>query len=101
MHVSKEKIAHNEVILHLSGQMTFVDASVFQHVVDVFNTSGIEKVVLDVSALKFIDSAGLGMFFIAREEAEEKGVKLVLQGAKEQVKKMFTISCFYDVFDIR
>lgn len=101
MHVSKEKLRDGEYIIGLSGEMTFVDNAVFQHVLEIFDVGGLKEVIIDVSGLKFIDSAGLGMFFIAKDEADRQDVTLILQGAKDQIEKMFTISCFYDVFEIR
>ncbi len=101
MLVSKEARGEGEYIIHLSGKMTFTDTSVFSHVLDVINQDGVRSVIIDLAGLEFIDSAGLGMFFIAKEDAETKQVALVLQGATGQIQKMFTISCFYEVFQIR
>src|SRR4030095_12457456 len=54
--------------------------------------NGHQRVVLDLTRVKRIDSAGVAVILDAREELAGKGVKLNLKGAAPQVRKVFAIS---------
>jgi anti-sigma B factor antagonist len=45
------------------------------------------RVIVDVSELTFVDSAGLGAFLAAERQAGEKNVELVLAGPSGQVRR--------------
>lgn len=50
-----------------------------------------KKIVVDLSGLSYISSAGLGVFISHLDEFEHQGVKLVLFGINETVKQVFDI----------
>ena len=84
----------------VSGDLTFTDHVAFREIVDRLANSRSKTVVIDVSELKFIDSAGLGMLLIAREEAAKAGRSLVLRGAQGQVSRMFGLTKFDQLFTV-
>lgn len=87
--------------MRFSGRFTFADHDGFQKVVTHISTARKGDVTLDLGGLEFIDSAGLGMLLMAREVAEEKGVRMVLRGAKGAVARMLEVTCFDTVFAIQ
>lgn len=52
---------------------------------------GADALVLDLSALDFISSAGLRVLFKAKKQLEESGGKLMLVNLQPQVRKVFEI----------
>jgi stage II sporulation protein AA (anti-sigma F factor antagonist) len=56
-----------------------------------------QNYVLDLHGLEFIDSAGLGMFLIARETAEKKVLQLRLRRPQGQVQQMLQVTKFVDL----
>ncbi len=83
----------------LRGQFTFADHQNFRDLLKVFESnSEINTLVLDFAGVDFIDSAGLGMMLIAREEAGQRNVKLSLINSQGQVEKMFRVSKFETLF---
>lgn len=84
----------------LSGRLVFADNPKFREIITATEQSGGEAVVIDVSRLEFVDSAGLGMFLLARNAANEHRVKLVLRRPAGQVERIFALSKFYDLFAI-
>lgn len=84
----------------LSGRLVFSENRTFRSVVEDLSDHSGKSLVLDVSDLEFIDSAGLGMLLIAKEEAEKFRMPLVVRGAKGQVKEMFEISSFDSIMTI-
>jgi HptB-dependent secretion and biofilm anti anti-sigma factor len=84
----------------IAGDLTFTDHVVFREVADRLAASNGKTITIDVTNLNFIDSAGLGMLLIAREEARKANRSLVLRGAAGQVKRMFALTKFDSLFTV-
>lgn len=84
----------------LSGRLVFSENRAFRNVIEEFSDQAGKSVVFDVSELEFIDSAGLGMLLIAKEEADKFMMPLVVRGAQGQVREMFEISSFSSILTI-
>lgn len=88
--------------IQLKGRFTFADHENFRNVVQTMEDPNANKrIVFDLSGLEFVDSAGLGMFLIARETAERRKLQLVLRGAQGQVKRMLDLGRFDALFTIQ
>jgi anti-anti-sigma factor len=90
----------SDAIVAFSGDLTFGDHVVFREVADRLAASPDKTIVIELANLDFIDSAGLGMLLIAREEAGKKNRMLVLRGAKGQVSRMFSLTKFDTLFAV-
>ncbi len=53
---------------------------------------GVRKLVLDLTDVEFVDSAGLGVIMRMSGEVEQLGGKLRISGANDQVKRLFDIT---------
>lgn len=84
----------------LSGTLTFTDHPVFRVMANQLFGSKLSGLVVNLKNLEFIDSAGLGMLLIARDEALKGNRQLVLKSAGGQVKRMFDISKFDTLFKV-
>jgi anti-anti-sigma factor len=84
----------------LSGDLTFTDHIAFRELADRVAASKDKTIVIELSNLSFIDSAGLGMLLIARDEAKNANRILVLRGAKGQVGRMFALTKFDTLFSV-
>lgn len=81
----------DESCVSLSGRLVFAEHEIFEEIIASLAQSTGKKVVLDLAELDFMDSAGLSMIMIAREEAEARGQALKLRnvhGAVEQLMKL-------------
>jgi anti-anti-sigma factor len=58
------------------------------------------SLVLDLSALEYISSAGLRVLMLAAKQAKATGVTIVLSGLRPLVAEIFQISRFTMVFTI-
>jgi len=90
----------DEASVSLGGDLTFADHVAFREVADRLAATSDKTIVIDVAKLDFIDSAGLGMLLIAREEALKGNRTLVLRGAKGQVSRMFALTKFDTLFSV-
>ena len=53
-----------------------------------------------INGLEFVDSSGLGMILVAREEVTQLDKKLSLRGAQGQVKRVLTVAQLGKVINI-
>ncbi|HMF84314.1 MAG TPA: STAS domain-containing protein [Acidimicrobiia bacterium] len=61
---------------------------------------GAGRVVVDLSAMDFIDSTGLGVFVGALKRARERGGGIELRGLKPSARKVFEITGLDSAFTI-
>ena len=60
--------------------------------IDSLIANGTRKLVLDLTHVEFVDSAGLGIIMRAFGELEQVGGQMRIAGAKEQVLRLFEIT---------
>ena len=77
---------------HLSERLSFADNGIFKKLLDEMLASKTRHWILNVSGLSSVDSAGLGMFIIAMENAKKAGLSLVLRSPTEHVRKLIELS---------
>jgi anti-anti-sigma factor len=83
----------------MRGQLTFGDHRAFRRILKKIEESDdIRNVVFRMDKLDFVDSAALGMLLLVYDAVEKKQKKLVIRGAKGQVKKMFALAHFQRLF---
>lgn len=87
-------------IVRLSGRLTFAENSAFRRVVEGLEQSGRGDVVIDLGALDFIDSAGMGMLLVARDLTSARGGRVALSNAGGQVARMLRLAKFGDFFTL-
>ena len=85
----------------LKGRMCFNDHAMFREVLREFNLPPGERVVFDMGGLEFIDSSGLGMLIIAREEVKKRKLELAIENTKAEVKRLMDMAKFERYFTIR
>jgi len=96
----KYEMKDSDSMVLISGDLTFTDHVAFREIADRLAASNGKSITIDVSNLSFIDSAGLGMLLIAREEARKTNRNVVLRGAKGQVDRMFGLTKFETLFSV-
>jgi anti-sigma B factor antagonist len=79
------------IVLWASGEL---DLANIQSVIDaVTDAIGVGKpVVVDVSALEFLDSSGIGALVKCRNEALRSGCQFRVRGAAGQVAQVLTVT---------
>jgi len=90
----------NASVVSISGEFTFADHTAFKSLMNRLFEGKASPVVIDLSRLELIDTAGLGMLLLARDEANNTSRKLVLRGPRGQVKNMFDVTRFCTLFSV-
>jgi anti-sigma B factor antagonist len=60
-----------------------------------------KEIVLDCSNLEYISSSGLRLFLTIRKEASTKGGKVIIENISEEIRKVFMMTGFFNLFEIR
>lgn len=87
-------------LVTLTGRFTFVDHTICREMIQKLLKSDCKKCVIDLGKIEFIDSAGLGMLLVIKDELKKKGIPLVLLKPSGQVEKMIKVAHFDQVFTI-
>lgn len=83
----------------VSGQMTFDDRAEADPLASGLMASAPQRVVVDLSELDYIDSAGLGILLTLREKAQESGAVIAIAGMTGSVKEVLELACFDTLFE--
>jgi anti-sigma B factor antagonist len=87
-------------VLALKGRLDSVTVGRFTERCAAWIDAGRGDVVLDLSALDYVSSAGLSSILGAAKRAQERNARLVVTGLKGLVKEVFAISGFEAVLSI-
>ncbi|MBP3775879.1 MAG: STAS domain-containing protein [Paludibacteraceae bacterium] len=61
-----------------------------------------DKVItLDCTKLDYISSSGLRLFLSLRKETAAKGGKVIIENINDEIKKVFMMTGFYNLFEIK
>lgn len=97
----KKNIEGDNIKFSISGKFTFADYQSFRTVLDSIKNGEGRVLIIDFSGVDFLDSAALGMLLVAKEEADKKRIEVILENASGHVQKMFELSDFNSMFNIR
>jgi anti-anti-sigma factor len=82
----------------LSSKFTFADHNDFKSIIERVRSLDFKTIDIDFSNVTFIDSAALGLLLLLRDEAEKADAKVMLSHPQGQIKKMFDVSRFGEIF---
>lgn len=60
-----------------------------------------KEIILDCTDLEYISSSGLRLFLTVRKETAAKGGKVIIKNINDEIKKVFMMTGFFNLFDIR
>ena len=83
-------------VLSLRGPLTASNAPTFQNAMR--REDPAHTVILDLSDVPYIDSAGLGLLVSANVARQKAGRRMVLSGINPRVRRLFEITRINDLF---
>ena len=60
-----------------------------------------KEIILDCQKLEYISSSGLRLFLTIRKETAAKGGKVFIENINDEIKKVFMMTGFFNLFVIR
>lgn len=88
------------VVLGLDGYLDAHTAPEFERAVQAQIDAGQVRLIVDGTELKYISSAGLGVFMSFIEEVREKGGDIKICGLVPKVRQVFDILGFHAIYDM-
>lgn len=88
-------------LLSLSGRLDSMTAPEFEQAIPRLFADAPSVVLMDMSQLDYISSAGLRVVLIAAKTAAQAQARLSLFGLQQHVREVFEISGFLKVLDVR
>ncbi len=85
-------VKEQEATVRMSGRLTFNDHARMRTLIREMLQNDARRQVIDLANLEFVDSAGIGMLLIAREELSNVQKEFALRGAAGQVKRVFSVA---------
>ena len=58
-------------------------------------------ITLDCTKLEYISSSGLRLFLSLRKETAAKGGKVIIENINDEIKKVFMMTGFFNLFEIK
>lgn len=89
-----------KLTIELKGNLTFSDYATFNQILDLIKKNKGKKCVFDLQALVNIDSAGLGMLILCKEQLADSSQNISITNAKGHVGKMLQLGKFNEIFEI-
>lgn len=86
--------------VHIVGMLTFDDFSNFKSAIGKIQELPAAEVVIDLSETKMIDSAGIGMLFLASDKAKAAGKSLSIRGVSGLVEKVLGVAKVQDIIPV-
>ena len=90
----------NEVVVLLSGRL---DTPAAQEIAPQMNELAAEAdrtIILDCSDLSYISSSGLRIFLTLRKAAAEKGGRIIVRQISKEIRSVFMMTGFLNLFEI-
>ena len=91
----------NETVAALSGRLDTLAAQEIAAQFEALQQKAGGTVVLDCSQLNYISSSGLRLFLTLRKAAATKGGKVIVRGLNADVRNVFMITGFLNLFEIQ
>ncbi len=95
-----EKKNEGQIVLEISGQVDTVTSPELQKSI-LTSFQKVKDIVIDMSAVPYMSSAGLRALLIGQKTAASKGGSMVLTGVTDTVMQVFEMSGFSKVLNIK
>jgi len=95
-----EAIEHDVLVVSVSGRIDSANAGDFSQRIQGMLGSGTRALVLDLSRLVYLTSAGFRAMLIASDEADARGARFALCSMSATVRELFEMGGLSDIFAI-
>ena len=95
------QVENDSVFATVSGRLDTPAAVKAQQEITPLLDNADKEITLDCSPLEYISSSGLRLFLTIRKETAAKGGKVIIVNINDEIRKVFTMTGFFNLFDIR
>jgi anti-sigma B factor antagonist len=87
-------------VASFNGRLDTPAAIKAQQDIAVLTENADKEIILDCTCLEYISSSGLRLFLSLRKETSAKGGKVTVKNINDEIKKVFQMTGFYNLFTI-
>lgn len=100
MEISTYAHGNNIMVLEVKGEVDAFTAQVLDKTITDLLNQGHRRIVMDVSEMRFISSAGIRAILYAHKGAVELGGEVRLAGLSDQIRPIFEFAGFFELLKI-
>ena len=89
------------MIATFSGRLDTPSAVKAQQEITPLLENADKEIILDCEKLEYISSSGLRLFLSIRKEVVRKGGKMIVENINDYIRKVFQMTGFINLFEIR
>jgi anti-anti-sigma factor len=87
-------------IVQLSGILDGISGGQLRRTIDEVIRTGSQTILVDCTAVEFMDSSGLGALVMALKQTRISGGRMVLCGINDQIKMLLELTDMDSVFEV-
>ena len=92
--------AEDAVTAKLIGRLDSVASPEIAKALEPLNDVADKKIILDCSQMEYISSSGLRIFLSLRKESVKKGGTVIIRDINNEIRKVFMMTGFLNLFEI-
>jgi anti-sigma B factor antagonist len=90
----------DKLIGAIIGRLDTVNSEKFSKDMQPLIDGADRHIELECSALEYISSSGLRLFLTLRKQVAAKGGKLTIRNINNEIREVFTITGFFNLFEV-
>ncbi|HHV04066.1 MAG: STAS domain-containing protein [Bacteroidales bacterium] len=95
------KISKDPVpVISIEGRMDTGNTVIFEEAIAPLLKSDTKEVIIDGTGLEYISSSGLRQFLVLQKNIKEKGGSLTVRNLRAEIKDIFDLTGFTNIFTI-
>ena len=90
-----------DVTVYLKGRLDTLAAQEVSEQLESLNEDASGTIIMDCTEMSYISSSGLRIFLTLRKAAAEKGGKVIVRGINNDIRSVFMMTGFLNLFEIQ
>lgn len=95
------KEENNDYVMYFEGRLDTAAAPETEKEIQPLMNCDNHNIILDCTALEYISSSGLRIFLSILKNAKAKGCHVYIRGISDSIRKVFTMTGFYNLFEFK
>lgn len=95
------KEENNDYVMYFEGRLDTAAAPDTEKEIQPLMNCDNHNIILDCTALEYISSSGLRIFLSILKNAKAKGSHVYIRGISDNIRKVFTMTGFYNLFEFK
>ncbi len=95
-----ERLEGNVVVISLCGRVDSTNSEELTMKLRGYNKSNLRAIILDLSSLNYITSAGFRSLMLAKNDAQSRERNFILYGVHDKLKELLSVTGLFTYFEV-